>query len=66
MSEDLKSKRLTIVGTLRTNKAFIPSEMQTSKFREVYSTVFGFSEKGTLCYYVPKKNKAVILLSTMH
>lgn len=40
--------------------------MQASKSREVHSTVFGFSEHGTLCSYVPKKNKAVILLSTMH
>lgn len=66
LAEDLRSKNLTIVGTLRKNKAFIPSEMQPSKSREVHSTVFGFSEKGTLCSYVPKKNKAVILLSTMH
>lgn len=30
------------------------------------STIFGFHEKVTMCSYVPKKNKAVILLSTMH
>ncbi|KAJ8934490.1 hypothetical protein NQ318_012465, partial [Aromia moschata] len=34
--------------------------------RECCSTLFGFHEGVTLCSYVPKKNKAVILLSTMH
>lgn len=40
--------------------------MKANKTREQYSTVFGFHEKVTMCSYVPKKNKAVILLSTMH
>lgn len=40
--------------------------MKPSRSREVLSTLFGFHEKATICSYVPKKNKAVILLSTMH
>lgn len=40
--------------------------MTPSKHREVYSTLFGVHEKATLCSYVPKKSKAVIVLSTMH
>ena len=30
------------------------------------TTLFGYRQDATLCSYVPKKNKAVILLSTMH
>lgn len=48
------------------NKPYIPSVMKANKTREQYSTVFGFHEKVTMCSYVPKKNKAVILMSTMH
>jgi len=40
--------------------------MAPNKSRELYSTMFGFHEKVTLCSYVPKKNEAVILISTMH
>ncbi|XP_022183154.1 piggyBac transposable element-derived protein 4-like [Myzus persicae] len=36
------------------------------KKKEVGSSVFGFQKNKTLVSYVPRKNKAVILLSTMH
>lgn len=66
LAKHLLSWKLTIVGTLRRNKPYIPKQMAPNKSREVYSTLFGFHEHVTLCSYVPKKNKAVILLSTMH
>lgn len=37
-----------------------------SKTREVQSTLYGFTGHSTLCSHAPKKNKAVVLLSTMH
>ena len=40
--------------------------MQKSRTREEKSSIFGFSNQLTLVSYVPKRNKAVILLSTMH
>jgi len=40
--------------------------MTSLKSRPQYSSLFGFHEKVTFCSYVPKNNKAVILLSTMH
>lgn len=40
--------------------------MLASNDREEFSTSFGYHEKVTICSYVPKKKKAVILLSTMH
>jgi len=62
----LLSWNLTTVGTLRKNKKYIPAEMMPSKIRDEYSTVFGFQKNSTLCSYVPKRGKAVIMLSSMH
>ena len=56
---------LTLVGTLKKNKTYISQEMKASKSREILSTIFGFHEKVTMCSYVPKKNKAVILARCM-
>jgi len=51
----LLSWNLTIVGTLKKNKPYIPKPMAPSKTREESSTLFGFHEKAILCSYVPKK-----------
>ena len=41
--------------------------MATNKLRPEYSPLFNFHERNVaLCSYEPKKNKVVILLSTMH
>ena len=41
--------------------------MAANKLRPEYSSLFGFHERNVaLCSYLPKENKAVILLSTMH
>ncbi|KAF2893624.1 hypothetical protein ILUMI_12549 [Ignelater luminosus] len=42
--------------------------MKANTKREPQSSLFAFAEYGkvTMCSYVPKKNKSVILLSTMH
>lgn len=63
----LLSWKLTIVGTLKKKrKSYIPKAIAPAKTREECSTLFGFHEKATLCSYVPKKNKVVIVLSTMN
>jgi len=66
LAKHLLSWNLTIVGTLKKNKSYIPQEMAPSNSRQVFSTVYGFQNNVTICSYVPKKKKAVILLSTMH
>jgi hypothetical protein len=40
--------KATYIGTLRKNKAEIPREFLPVKTREVYSTLFGHTEKITL------------------
>ena len=64
---ELKAKGLTLVGTLRKNKRCLPQEFLPSRTKEEGSSVFGFHAAGvTLVSYTPKKNKSVILLSSMH
>ena len=64
--EYLKTKGLTFVGTLRKNKAHIPKEFLPHKTREVGSSLFGFTRYVTMVSYVRKKNRAVVLISSMH
>ncbi|XP_034058307.1 piggyBac transposable element-derived protein 4-like [Gymnodraco acuticeps] len=66
LAEKLLEKNLTLVGTLRQNKPDIPPVMKPNKLREKYSSKCGFCGNMTMVSYVPKKGKAVVLLSTMH
>ena len=65
LAEELLNNRTTYVGTVRKNKRDIPNEFTTKK-RAAGSSIFGFNQYTTLVSYAPKKNKSVILLSTMH
>lgn len=63
---ELLKKNLALVGTVSKNKRLIPLEFLAHKEREENSSIFWFKEKCTLVSYVLRKNKAVLLLSTMH
>ncbi|CAK1579943.1 unnamed protein product [Parnassius mnemosyne] len=62
----LLEERITVVGTLKSNKPEIPTSFKTSQGRQINSSLFGFQKECTLVSYVPKRNKTVLLLSTMH
>lgn len=66
MIELLDDYHLTSVGTVRKNKKHIPRKLLTTKKRAVYSSLFAFQPKITAVSYTPKKNKNVILFSTLH
>lgn len=66
LAGDLLAARTTVVGTMRKNIADIPLQMLANRQRPELSSIFGFDHELTLVSYVPKKNKAVILLSSMH
>ena len=66
LAQELLEKKLSLVGTMRKNKKEIPTEFLPARTREVYSSLFGHREQLTLVPYVPKKGKAVILLSGNH
>lgn len=62
----MQAKGLTGVGTIKINKREIPKDFLPHKEREVGSSKFGFTKNVTIVSYVPKKNKSVILISSMH
>nr|CAI5839665.1 unnamed protein product [Callosobruchus analis] len=64
--DNSKEKKLTYVGTVRRNKAEIPKEFLPNKERQICSTVFGFLEDCSLLSYCPKKNKCVLVISSLH
>lgn len=67
LAEDLlKKKKISIIGTLRKNKREIPIELIQVKQRAPGSSMFAFKKGMTLVSYVPKKNRVVLALSTMH
>jgi hypothetical protein len=63
--EILRECSLTMANTLHKNKPQIPKEFKPRKDREVNSCTFGLTDTCTVVLYVPKRNKAVILLTTM-
>lgn len=62
----LLGRQITYTGTLRKNKGEIPIAMLANANRPVESSIFGFQRDVTLVSYVPKRNKAVILMSSFH
>lgn len=60
----LKEHSLTSIGTVRKNKTSVPEIFK--KGTEVNSSRFGFQNNITLVSYVPKKNKVVLVMSTLH
>ena len=58
-------RRLTIVGTVRKCKREVPDCMKAAESHEQKLSTFGFHERLTLTSNVPKRNKAVILASSM-
>lgn len=66
LAHELLDRGLTLCGTLRQNKREIPSVLMPNRNREEKSSVFAFTKKITLASYVPKKGKAVIVLSSEH
>lgn len=48
---------MTLVGTVRKNKRFLPPNMQPLKERAINSTNFAFRKDATPCSYVPKKKQ---------
>lgn len=62
----MQNHRTTIVGTVRKNRVEIPRMLAETKKLPETSSVFLYADNVTLVSYVPKKNRNVILASTMH
>ena len=68
LCKSLLSKNIRFVGTLRSNKTFIPPQFKAKNTRAIFNSIFGFNRENNLILasYVPKKSKAVLLISTLH
>lgn len=65
--EELLKRHMTLVGTARANKTFLPPLVKSEQRKKpVFSSEFLYTQKGTLVRYVPKKYKFVTLLSSLH
>jgi len=62
----LFEKKLTYVGTLRKNKREIPNEFLPHKYRQIGTSLFGFTANKTIVSFVPKRSQSVIMISSMH
>lgn len=62
----LKKRDLTCTGTVKKNKRELPPSFLPSNRRAEGSTLYGFTSQTTLISHVPKKGKAVLLVSSMH
>ncbi|XP_063931144.1 piggyBac transposable element-derived protein 4-like [Zophobas morio] len=61
-----KNFNLTLLGTIRKNKKELPIEFSRPFKRPALTSMFGFRENATLVSYMSKKNKNVLLVSSMH
>ena len=66
LCKELWRNGIKYLGTLRANKIEIPETFLKNPSRPAGSSLFAFKNELTLTSYVPKKKKAVILISTMH
>ncbi|XP_027132677.1 piggyBac transposable element-derived protein 4, partial [Larimichthys crocea] len=56
----------TLLGTVRKNKPELPDALLALRGRRVLSSKFAFTRDTALVSYLAKKNKNVLLLSTLH
>lgn len=64
----LLANNLTLLGTVRLHRREVPPYIKTAVNREAKTSrfVFDHEQKITLCSYIPKRNKVVLLLSSSH
>ena len=66
LSQQLLKRKITMIGTVRKNKPKLPPALLATRVREAFSSMFAFTPTTTLVSYLPKRNKNVVLLSTLH
>lgn len=61
-----KPNNLTVIGTIRKNKAGLPLEFTKPEQRPIHTSMFAYRPKCTLVSYIPKQKKNVLLVSSIH
>ncbi|KAJ7991335.1 hypothetical protein DPEC_G00296250 [Dallia pectoralis] len=62
----LADRGLPLVGKVRKNKPELPPALLATKTRRVLSSAFAFTPIATLVSYLARRNRNVLLLSTLH
>ncbi|XP_072377788.1 uncharacterized protein [Diabrotica undecimpunctata] len=65
LADYLMQNGRTVIGTLKKNQKELPPQFLPNKLRAIGSSIFGFQNNMSLVSNNPKRNKAVVLLSTM-
>jgi hypothetical protein len=66
LAKKLSACKTTIVGTMRINRRELPPACKSTKERQKGDTIHFKYDKTILCSFWDKKNKPVVLLSSMH
>ena len=64
--DKLKKEKMSLVGTVKRDKTFLPPDFKEKKALELYESRFVFRKDTVLVSYQSKRNKNVILMSSMH
>ena len=59
-----RPRPLTLLGTIKSNRKWIPDWIKNHDKKDEYSSKFAFSTDVMLVSYIPKKNKSVVVLSS--
>ncbi len=57
LAQELLKRNLKLVGTIKSNKKEISVDFKRDINREILSSIFGFSDKMTLVWFVTKEKK---------
>ena len=65
---NLLQQNLSLIGTIMVYRREVPSQFKAAKGREIISTkaLYDHSNKILLLSYVPKRNKNVLVMSSLH
>ena len=66
LAETLLKNGLTMVGTVRGNKRFLPNSFKSGRQLALHDSEFAYNKNATVLKYQSKRRKSVILLSSMH
>lgn len=64
--DELAKRKLTYVGTIKKINAKYPANLNWKKNREPEPILYGFTNQTTLCSYMPKNNRVVLVSSMYH
>ena len=66
LAKEMKSNKITLVGSMKKNKGYIPSSFLTKSDAGTIQYAFDHANDFTLLSIAPKENKRTVFLSTIH